>query len=208
MMYLMQKRILMSKIKELIIASNNSHKIEEIKQILGDYFDNIYSLADKEINVEIEETGSTFEENSLIKAKYIAELTGIPALSDDSGLEVNALGGAPGVYSARYSGEGASAESNNAKLLKAMKWRFNRQANFTCVITICYPDGKHITAKGKTYGKILRKPCGTNGFGYDPLFFSDELNKSFGNSTSEEKNAVSHRAKALQQMKELLEKNI
>ncbi len=107
----------MQKINELIIASNNKHKIIEIKAILGEFFQNIYSLQDKNINVKIEETGTTFEENAIIKAQYIANLTGIPALSDDSGLEVKALGGAPGVYSARYAGEPSDSNKNNEKLL-------------------------------------------------------------------------------------------
>lgn len=194
----------MTKINDLIIASNNQNKIREIKEILGDFFTNIYSLSDKNINVEIEETGSTFEENAIIKAKYIAELTGITALSDDSGLEVNALDGRPGVYSARYAGKNANTENNNAKLLTELDGVTDRRANFTSVIAICYPNGEIITAKGATYGRILEKLEGNNGFGYDPLFFSNDLQKSFGIATSEEKNKVSHRGLALQKMKELL----
>ena len=161
----------MQKINELIIASNNKHKIIEIKDILGEFFKNIYSLSEKNINVEIEETGKTFEENAIIKAKYISELTGLPALSDDSGLEVEALNGAPGVYSARYAGEPSNSDINNKKLLKEMQGKSNRNANFTSVIAICYPNGKIITANGKTYGKILTELQGENGFGYDPLFY-------------------------------------
>ncbi len=196
----------MKKINELIIASNNKHKIIEIKDILGEFFKNIYSLSEKNINVEIEETGKTFEENAIIKAKYISELTGLPALSDDSGLEVEALNGAPGVYSARYAGEPSDSNKNNAKLLKEMQGKIDRNANFTSVIAICYPDGKIITASGKTYGKILTELQGENGFGYDPLFYSNDLKKSFGLATSEEKNAVSHRGRALQNLKEILSK--
>ena len=196
----------MQKINELIIASNNKHKIIEIKDILGEFFKNIYSLREKNINVEIEETGKTFEENAIIKAKYISELTGLPALSDDSGLEVEALNGAPGVYSARYAGEPSNSDINNKKLLKEMQGKSNRNANFTSVIAICYPNGKIITASGKTYGKILTELQGENGFGYDPLFYSNDLKKSFGLATSEEKNAVSHRGRALQNLKEILSK--
>lgn len=196
----------MKKINELIIASNNKHKIIEIKDILGEFFKNIYSLSEKNINVEIEETGKTFEENAIIKAKYISELTGLPALSDDSGLEVEALNGAPGVYSARYAGEPSNSDINNKKLLKEMQGKSNRNANFTSVIAICYPNGKIITASGKTYGKILTELQGENGFGYDPLFYSNDLKKSFGLATSEEKNAVSHRGRALQNLKEILSK--
>lgn len=196
----------MQKINELIIASNNKHKIIEIKDILGEFFKNIYSLSEKNINVEIEETGKTFEENAIIKAKYISELTGLPALSDDSGLEVEALNGAPGVYSARYAGGPSNSDINNKKLLKEMQGKSNRNANFTSVIAICYPNGKIITASGKTYGKILTELQGENGFGYDPLFYSNDLKKSFGLATSEEKNAVSHRGRALQNLKEILSK--
>ncbi len=197
----------MQKINELIIASNNKHKIIEIKAILGEFFQNIYSLQDKNINVEIEETGTTFEENAIIKAQYIANLTGIPALSDDSGLEVKALGGAPGVYSARYAGEPSDSNKNNEKLLKELKNVSDRTANFTSVIAICFPNGETITAKGQTFGSILTAPQGNNGFGYDPLFFSNDLNKCFGIATSEEKNAVSHRGRALQNLKNILTVN-
>lgn len=197
----------MQKINELIIASNNKHKIIEIKAILGEFFQNIYSLQDKNINVEIEETGATFEENAIIKAQYIANLTGIPALSDDSGLEVKALGGAPGVYSARYAGEPSDSNKNNEKLLKELKNVSDRTANFTSVIAICFPNGETITAKGQTFGSILTAPQGNNGFGYDPLFFSNDLNKCFGIATSEEKNAVSHRGRALQNLKNILTVN-
>ena len=155
----------MQKINELIIASNNKHKIIEIKAILGEFFQNIYSLQDKNINVEIEETGTTFEENAIIKAQYIANLTGVPALSDDSGLEVKALGGAPGVYSARYAGEPSDSNKNNEKLLKELKNVSDRTANFTSVIAICFPNGETITAKGQTFGSILTAPQGNNGFG-------------------------------------------
>ncbi len=197
----------MQKINELIIASNNKHKIIEIKAILGEFFQNIYSLQDKNINVKIEETGTTFEENAIIKAQYIANLTGIPALSDDSGLEVKALGGAPGVYSARYAGEPSDSNKNNEKLLKELKNVSDRTANFTSVIAICFPNGETITAKGQTFGSILTAPQGNNGFGYDPLFFSNDLNKCFGIATSEEKNAVSHRGRALQNLKNILTVN-
>lgn len=194
----------MNKINELIIASNNKHKIVEIKQILGDFFQNIYSLEDKGIEVDIEETGTTFIENAIIKAQYVCKLTGLPTLSDDSGLQVNALGGAPGVYSARYAGEHGDSAKNNAKLLEQMKNVKNRSANFTSAIAISFPNGKTLTAEGKTYGSILTEYAGQGGFGYDPLFFSDDLQKSFGVASSEEKNSVSHRGRALQKMKEIL----
>lgn len=194
----------MYKINELIIASNNAHKIAEIKAILGEFFEKIYSLKDKNINVEIEETGKTFEENAIIKATEICRLTGLPALSDDSGLEVDALCGAPGVYSARYAGEPSNSENNNKKLLDNMRGIESREAHFTTVIALCFPSGDVITAEGKTFGRILTEPQGENGFGYDPLFYSNDLGTSFAVATAEQKNAVSHRGRALAKMKNML----
>lgn len=189
---------------DIIIASNNKHKIREIKEILGDKFDNIFSLSDKNIDIEIEETGLTFYENALIKAETICKLTGLPTLSDDSGLEVEALNGAPGVYSARYAGEPSSDKKNNELLLKNLKNITNRKARFTCVIVLCYPDGSNISATGYCNGEILFKEDGNGGFGYDPLFYSYDLKKSFGVATGEEKNSVSHRAIALKNLYKLL----
>lgn len=194
----------MKNFEELIIASNNKNKVKEIKSILGGYFKNIYSLEEKNINVEIEETGSTFEENAIIKAKYITKLTGMVALADDSGLEVEALGGAPGVYSARYAGEPCNDKANNKKLLNEMKNIENRNAQFTSVIALTFPNGKILTACGHTSGKVLCEEVGTGGFGYDPLFFSYDLKKTFGVATSEEKNTISHRSRALENLKKLL----
>jgi len=143
--------------EDLIIASNNKHKVVEIKQILGDFFKNIYTLSDKNINVEIEENGSTFEENALIKAKYICELTGITTLSDDSGLEVEALGGAPGVYSARFAGEECDDTKNNEKLLKLLDGicQEERTAKFVSVITLIFPDGETLVARVECPGHII-----------------------------------------------------
>lgn len=183
---------------DIIIASNNQHKIREIKTILGAKFDNIYSLSESGINVDIEETGSTFLENAIIKAQTICKMTGLPTLADDSGLEVEALKGAPGVYSARYAGEPCNDKNNNALLLKNLANCDNRNAMFTSVIVICYPDNTTISAEGHCKGKILFYEIGNGGFGYDPLFYSFDLNKTFGVATSEEKNSVSHRAKALE----------
>lgn len=189
---------------ELVIASNNKNKIIEITQILGNFFDKLYSLKDLGIDIEIAETGSTFYENALIKAKEISKLTNMAALSDDSGLEVAALCGAPGVYSARYAGENATDEKNNALLLKNMEKITKRQAQFVSSIVLYYPDGKIVSALGSTQGEILYKEKGKNGFGYDPLFYSYDLHKSFGESKQEEKNMVSHRARALAQIKDIL----
>lgn len=184
---------------KLAIATNNKNKLREIREILGGYFDELLSLKDLGINIEIEETGSTFEENALIKARAIVSLTSLPALADDSGLMVDALDGAPGVYSARYAGEEHDDKKNNAKLLESLKGK-DRKAHFCSVIALCYPDGRYLTSEGRADGEILNEERGCGGFGYDPLFYSSELKKSFAQASSEEKNAVSHRGRALRAM--------
>jgi XTP/dITP diphosphohydrolase len=189
---------------KLIIASNNQHKINEIKQILKPYFDGIVSMKDAGISIEIEENGDTFIENALIKARRIRDLTKEAALADDSGLCVDALGGRPGVFSARYSGKGD--RENNLKLLKETENIENRSCRFVCAAAICMPDGREITAQGECEGELLRDFDGGNGFGYDPIFFCKELNKSFGRATQEEKNRVSHRFNALKKLAETLQK--
>lgn len=153
------------------------------------------------IDFDVEETGETFYDNALIKAKALYELCGVPAMADDSGLCVDALGGAPGVYSARYSG-GGDAE-NNRKLLEQLKDKSDRRAHFTSCI-VYYDGNRIISAEGHTYGKIGYAPDGNHGFGYDPLFISDDLCKTFGTATEDEKNAVSHRARALKELKKKL----
>jgi XTP/dITP diphosphohydrolase len=189
---------------ELVIASNNKHKIKEITQILGNYFDKLYSLSDLGIDVEVEETGNTFYENALIKAKTISEMANMVALADDSGLMVDALNGEPGVFSARYAGPECITEENNKLLLKNMSGITDRKASFVSTIVIYFPNGKIITTTGKTDGEILFESKGTNGFGYDPLFYSYDLKKAFGESLEEEKNAISHRGRALNEMKKKL----
>ena len=191
---------------ELLIASNNPNKIRELKEILGDRFE-MFSLKEKGIISDPEETGETFEENSEIKARFALEKSGIATLADDSGLAVEALNGEPGVFSARYSGEDATTEKNNALLLKNMENITDRRAKFVCVITLLFPDGRKIQAKGECHGEILLSPRGTNGFGYDPLFYVPEYKKTFAELTAEEKNAISHRAVALRAFEERL-KNI
>ena len=193
---------------DLIIASNNKDKVRELKNILSKYFSNIYSLSDKEIDIEIEETGNTFEENALIKSRTIRDLTGCASLGDDSGLVVDALNGAPGVYSARYAGEDCNYINNQILLLKNLKNEKNRKAHFETCVALSLPNGKDFTATGITRGRILEEPIGGNGFGYDAVFFSDTLQMSFAQATMEEKNKISHRANALSNLLPVLNREL
>lgn len=190
--------------KEIVIASNNKHKVKEIKQLIGEYFDKIYSLKELNIDVEIEETGSSFYENALIKAKAISQRVNMQALADDSGLMVEYLDGKPGVYSARFAGAPSDDKKNNQLLIQKLKGIKNRKACFKTCIVIFNPKGEIISAEGITEGEILEKEVGNNGFGYDPLFYSYDLCKSFGVATEEEKNAVSHRSRALKAIQKKL----
>lgn len=191
---------------ELVIASNNQNKIREIKQIIGDKFTKIYSLKELGVEVDVEETGATFFENSLIKAKAITEITGKASLADDSGLVVDVLGGAPGVYSARFAGEPCNDENNNDKLLKLLegvKYE-DKTARFVSVVTLYYPNGEYVFSEGSVEGHVLSERRGNGGFGYDPLFYCDKLGKTFGEASQEEKNMVSHRANALSELRKKL----
>lgn len=193
---------------KLIIASNNAHKVIEIKAILGDYFEEILSLKDAGINIDVEEDADTFEGNALKKASEIFRtVDGDAVLSDDSGLEVDALGGAPGVYSARYAGEGHDDEANNAKLLENMKDvpDEKRTCRFVSAVALVRKDKEPMVVRGAAEGRLLYAAQGENGFGYDPLFFYEPFNKSFAELTPDEKNTVSHRKRALEAMRELLE---
>lgn len=189
---------------KLAIATNNQHKLQEIRAILGESFEELLSLKDLGIDVDVEETGTTLEENALIKARAILALSGIATLADDTGLMVDALNGAPGVYSARYAGEEHNDAKNRALLLKNLDGVKDRSAHFATVIALCYPDGKTLTASGRVNGEILLSERGTEGFGYDSLFFSTELGKTFAEATQAEKNSVSHRGRALRAMLELV----
>lgn len=182
---------------KLIIASNNAHKIREIKEILGEKFEQILSLRESGIEHETVEDGSTFLENARKKAKEIAEISGVCALADDSGICVDALGGAPGIFSARFAGEHGNDEVNNALLLKRLEAEQNRAAHYTCAMVLAYPDGKTVEAEGYFYGSITRCPRGDRGFGYDPLFVPTGSERTVAEYTDEEKNAISHRAEAL-----------
>ncbi len=184
--------------QRLVVASNNAHKLREIAEIFTEF--EVVSQKQAGFDIEVEETGATFAENALLKARAASKALGCVALADDSGLCVDALGGAPGVYSARYCGHHGSDEENRQTLLKNMQGKMDRRAYFNSAIALVFPDGKELVAEGKTHGYILEKEVGNGGFGYDPLFFSDDLNKSFGEATAEEKNGVSHRFRALQAM--------
>ena len=188
--------------KTIVVASNNKHKIKEIKEILTGY--NVLTLNDIGFHDEIIEDGKTFEENALIKARTIhnylksKNLNHI-VLADDSGLCVDALNGAPGVYSARYAKGHSDDQANRDKLLKELEGK-DRTANFVCNIVLYYPNGEYKTFVGKTEGKITKEEIGNKSFGYDCIFYSNELNKTFGEAKDEEKNAVSHRGRALKEM--------
>lgn len=188
---------------DAIVATNNAHKLEEIKAYLKGHFDSIKSLKELGISIEIEENGTTFLENSLIKARTISEMTNMVAIADDSGLCVDALDGAPGVYSARFANEICDDAKNNEKLLATLSQKGvlsykDRTAHYTSIVVIYYPDGHYIYGEGKVEGHILDKYVGTGGFGYDPLFYCDEIGKTFAQIELEEKNKVSHRARALE----------
>ena len=191
--------------KKIVLASNNKHKIKEFRELFKD--EEILSLNDIGFYEDIIEDGNTFMENSLIKAKTVSKFLkekGISAnvIADDSGLCVDALNGAPGVFSARYSGD-HNDENNRKKLLKELGNKDNRKAHFNCTLVELYPDGKFIVAEGKTYGEITTEEIGDKSFGYDCLFYSNELKKTFGEASAEEKNSVSHRGRAIEKLKKL-----
>ena len=192
---------------KLIIASNNKHKIIEIKQILGRYFDDIVSLNEAGIDHETIEDGQTFLENANKKATEIAELSGCFSIADDSGLCVDALGGEPGIYSARYCGHHGDDEANNDLLIKNLTNEPNKSAHYTCAIVLAAPDGTTFSAEDYMQGEIILERQGNNGFGYDPIFFLPEYNKTVAEITPEEKNKISHRAKALLKLLGILEKS-
>lgn len=185
----------------LVIATRNKNKLKEFKEILKDLQIEIRSLDDFGPTPEAIEDGRTFDENAYKKALHTAKVLGLPAIADDSGLVVDALEGAPGVYSARYAGEHASDEENLQKLLQELHGKKNRQAHFQCVLSIAVPSGPALTYEGRCDGVILNEKRGDNGFGYDPVFYFEELGKTFAELSLEEKNRVSHRGKALNEVK-------
>ncbi len=181
---------------KLVLASKNEKKLVEMRDILSHLGVEVCLQAEVGVDVDVEETGTTFEENSLLKAKAVMEASGLPAVADDSGLCVDALNGAPGVYSARYGGPGLDDTGRYRLLLENMKGQ-PRAAKFVSVITCCFPNGDVITTRGECPGTIAFAPMGEGGFGYDPVFFLPELKKTFAQLSPEEKNAISHRGKAL-----------
>ncbi len=195
---------------KVVLASKNPHKLVEIEKILAPLGIELVLESQLGVDIEVEETGTTFEENSLLKAKTVMEATGLPALADDSGIAVDALNGAPGVYSARYGFD--DSLDDWGRLLLLLKNTENvpddqRQAQFVCVITLAYPDGRTIQVRGEAHGLLTRQAIGEGGFGYDPIFYYPPLGRTFAQLRPEEKNQVSHRARALQALYQRLKED-
>lgn len=191
----------------LIVASNNQNKIREIKKILQNKVEEVISLKDAGIFVDVEETGKTFQENALLKATAIRNLLkdkSFAVLADDSGLEVEALNGAPGIFSARFAGENKNDSDNRKKLLTLLKNQKNRKARFVCALVLINENDDKISVTATSDGEITEKETGDNGFGYDSLFYSYDLKKTFAEASDDEKNSVSHRARALLQLQKKL----
>lgn len=189
---------------KFILATHNPGKLREMAAILSQYGVEVVSPADVGITVDVEETGTTFAENAMLKAKAICAAADLPAIADDSGLCVDALNGGPGVYSARYGGEGLDDKGHYTLLLQNMRGQTTRAAHFACAIACAFPNGDELTAEGRCDGTIAFAPMGEGGFGYDPVFFVPEKAKTFGQLTAEEKSAISHRGKALKAFSEKL----
>ena len=190
--------------ERFVLASHNKAKLTEMRDILGELGIRVISQAEAGVDVEPEETGTTFEENALIKARAVMEASSLPAVADDSGLMVDALGGAPGVFSARYGGgHDRSDADRNALLLKNLENEEHRSAKFVSVIAVVWPNGRTITARGEVRGAIAREERGANGFGYDPLFRLPD-GRHMAELSSEEKNSISHRGNALRELKRIL----
>ena len=185
---------------KVVLASKNRHKLVEISKITEKFDMQLVLQSDLGVDIDVEENGATFEENSFIKAEAVMKATGLPALADDSGIAVDALNGEPGIYSARYGFDDSLDDWGRLELLLKNTAHVpdgQRQAQFVCVITMVTPDGKTIQARGEIHGELTREPAGENGFGYDPIFFYPPLGKTTAQLSPEEKNAVSHRANAL-----------
>ncbi|MCL2391750.1 MAG: RdgB/HAM1 family non-canonical purine NTP pyrophosphatase [Oscillospiraceae bacterium] len=189
---------------KFVLATANPGKIREMREILGATGFNILTRDECGIDFEVEETGSTFFENALIKAKAICEATGMSAIADDSGLLVDALNGEPGVYSSSYGGENLSSDERCAYLLKKLQGKEQARAKFVCTVICYFPDGEYIAAEGECLGHIVSQPSGSGGFGYDPIFLVEGKNKTMAELTSDEKNEISHRNEALSKLTLLL----
>ena len=190
---------------KFVLATHNPGKLKEMGAILAQFGVEVVSPRDLGITVDVEETGTTFAENAMLKAKAICAAAKLPAIADDSGLCVDALNGGPGVYSARYGGEGLDDKGRYMLLLNNMRGQPTRAAHFACAIACAFPNGDELTAEGRCDGTIAFAPMGEGGFGYDPVFFVPSLKKTFAQLTAEEKNAISHRGKALEAFKVKLE---
>ena len=185
---------------KVVLASKNAHKLQEISKITEKFDMELVLESQVGVDIDVEETGSTFEENSFIKAEAVMKATGLPALADDSGIAVDALNGEPGIYSARYGFDPSLDDWGRLELLLKNTEQVpngSRQAQFVCVITLVTPEGQVIQARGEAHGELLRQAAGEGGFGYDPIFYYPPLGKSFAELSPEEKNQVSHRAQAL-----------
>ena len=182
---------------KFVLATHNPGKLKEMADILSSLGVEVVSPSDLGVDVEVEETGATFAENAMLKARAICEASGLPAIADDSGLCVDALNGGPGVYSARYGGEGLDDAGRTRLLLENMRGQTTRAAHFACAIACVFPNGKTLTAEGRCDGAVAFAPMGTGGFGYDPVFLVPEKGKTFSQLTEAEKNEISHRGKAL-----------
>lgn len=185
---------------KVVLASKNKHKLEEISKITEKFDMELVLESELGVDIDVEETGSTFEENSFLKAEAVMKATGLPALADDSGIAVDALNGEPGIYSARYGFDESLDDWGRLQLLLKNTEQVpddQRQAKFVCVITLVTPQGQTIQARGEVHGMLLRAPVGENGFGYDPIFYYPPFGKSLAQVSPEEKNRVSHRANAL-----------
>ena len=191
---------------KIVFATTNEGKVKEIKEILAGFPIEIVSMKEMNITADIEENGATFEENSLIKAREVSKLTGLPAMADDSGLEVDYLNGEPGIYSARYLGRDTDYNYKNNYIIEKLKNAKDeeRSARFVCVISLVLPDGREFIKKGVMEGMIAYEIKGENGFGYDPVFYLPEYGMTSAELSGEEKNKISHRGKALGAMKELI----
>lgn len=190
---------------KMVLASKNPHKLTELAAILGQLGIEVVLESDVGVDVEVEETGTTFEENAALKAVAVMQASGLPAIADDSGLCVNALGGGPGVYSARYGGEGLSDQERYKLVLQNLLGQLDRGAKFVSCICCAFPNGDQVTARGECPGIITYAPRGEDGFGYDPVFLVPETKKTFAEMTPAEKNAISHRGRALEAFKAKLE---